>query len=424
MKENRFDQLLLDEYDKYIIASKTDVNGIITYVSKAFCNICGYSENELIGAPQNLIRHPDMPKEVFKELWNTIESGKTWHGEIKNLRKNGTHYWVKAHVSPEYNGKKIVGYLAIREDITDKKMYESLSLNLENEVKKRTAQIRKYTKYLDTIFDANPNIVIVTEGKHIERVNTRFLEFNGYESLTHFKNDYDCICDRFEIKEGYLQAIMPNGEVWIDYVYNNPAFTHKAIIKKSGIEYIFSIKAEKITIDGTTRFIAILTDITELEDALILDPLTKLLNRRRIDDILTSCKKNFKSREYVLSVVIMDIDDFKTVNDTFGHDVGDSVLVELAMILRKFTNEETFIGRWGGEEFIIIMKNIPLEQAKVITQQILDTIRDYKFSYVEKITASFGLASLQLGEGLRDLIKRADDNLYTAKNSGKNRLVC
>lgn len=117
---------LLRIYDQNVIFSKTDERGIITHASKAFCKISGYTKAELIGKPHNLVRHPDMPKEAFDEMWSTIKSGKTWKGEVKNLRKDGGFYWVEAEVEPIVKHKKIVGYSALRQDITDSKEIEEI----------------------------------------------------------------------------------------------------------------------------------------------------------------------------------------------------------------------------------------------------------------------------------------------------------
>ncbi len=117
---------LLKIYDKNVIFSKTDSKGIITHASKAFCEISGYTLEELIGKPHNIVRHPDMPKIVFNHMWKTIKSGKIWRGEVKNLRKDGTFYWVEAEVEPIYKNKEIVGFSAVRQDITDAKEIEEI----------------------------------------------------------------------------------------------------------------------------------------------------------------------------------------------------------------------------------------------------------------------------------------------------------
>ncbi|MDZ7596147.1 MAG: methyl-accepting chemotaxis protein [Thiobacillus sp.] len=94
--------------------SKTDDHGNITYVNQDFINISGYSEEELIGQPQNIVRHPDMPEEAFADFWRTIKSGKPWTGLVKNRCKNGDHYWVEANVSPIIENHEIVGYTSVR----------------------------------------------------------------------------------------------------------------------------------------------------------------------------------------------------------------------------------------------------------------------------------------------------------------------
>jgi len=115
--------------DRNIITSTTDLDGNIKYVSEAFCKISGYRKEELIGKNHRVIKHPDMPNSVYKELWNTIKNNKTWNGEIKNISKDKNFYWVNASISPIFNdlGDK-VGYTAIRQDITDKKIIEQISI--------------------------------------------------------------------------------------------------------------------------------------------------------------------------------------------------------------------------------------------------------------------------------------------------------
>lgn len=96
------------------IVSKTDLQGNITYVNQDFVNISGFSEDELLGAPQNIVRHPDMPKEAFADFWRTLKSGKAWTGLVKNRRKNGDYYWVEANAAPMLENGQIVGYTSIR----------------------------------------------------------------------------------------------------------------------------------------------------------------------------------------------------------------------------------------------------------------------------------------------------------------------
>jgi aerotaxis receptor len=100
--------------DMETVVSKTDLSGNITYVNQDFVNISGFSEEELIGSPQNIVRHPDMPGEAFEDFWRTIKAGNAWTGMVKNRCKNGDHYWVEANAAPMIENGKIVGYTSIR----------------------------------------------------------------------------------------------------------------------------------------------------------------------------------------------------------------------------------------------------------------------------------------------------------------------
>ncbi|MDP1784475.1 MAG: PAS domain S-box protein, partial [Sulfuricurvum sp.] len=122
----------LQEYinivDQYVITSQTDVYGVITYVSEAFCQISGYTKEELIGQNHRIVRHPDMPNQLFIDLWKTITSGKIWHGEIKNSTSDGKYHWLDTMISPNFEDEKIIGYTAVRQDITNQKMIEELAI--------------------------------------------------------------------------------------------------------------------------------------------------------------------------------------------------------------------------------------------------------------------------------------------------------
>mgnify|MGYP002713012029 CR=1 FL=1 len=142
---------LIGAFDKNVIFSKTDLSGIITYVSNAFCKISQYSHDELIGRAHNIIRHPDMPSSFFENMWNELDKNKKWYGEIKNKKKDGSSYWVTANIEPEYNRDgKHIGYYAVRHDITAQKEVEELkdelqriNTHLESQVDEKIIEIVK-----------------------------------------------------------------------------------------------------------------------------------------------------------------------------------------------------------------------------------------------------------------------------------------
>ena len=124
--------------DKYVISSITDLKGNIIDVSQAFCEISGYEKEELIGKGHNIVRHPDMPKEIFATLWKRIKSGKSWSGKVKNSRKDDTFYWVYANIEPLYNNNdEIEAYISVRMDITEN---ELLNEKIKEEEKRNKLQ--------------------------------------------------------------------------------------------------------------------------------------------------------------------------------------------------------------------------------------------------------------------------------------------
>ncbi len=108
-----------------LIVSRTDLNGIITYVNDTFIKISGFSESELIGKNHNIVRHPDMPKSAFIDLWDTIKKEKKWNGNIKNIRKDKGFYWVNATISGVYKDGKLVEYKSIRIPLNNQEKLES-----------------------------------------------------------------------------------------------------------------------------------------------------------------------------------------------------------------------------------------------------------------------------------------------------------
>jgi PAS domain S-box-containing protein len=122
---------LIKAFDKNVIFSATNLEGVITCVSEAFCNISGYSREELLGKPHNIVRHPDMPAETFKQMWNDLKPKKKWSGEIKNRKKDGGFYWVSAHIEADYdNNGNHIGYHSVRHNITAQKDLEELQKEL------------------------------------------------------------------------------------------------------------------------------------------------------------------------------------------------------------------------------------------------------------------------------------------------------
>ena len=285
-------ELLVSSFDKNVIFTRTDLKGIITHASEAFCEISGYSQKELIGNPHNMVRHPDMPNSEFQKIWNAIEQEACIIAEVKNLKKDGGFYWVESKFEPEYDvNSKHIGYSAIRTEITDKKEVQELSHNLEAKVAAQTKDLKRQLRivkmaerkqeellivveeqkeFTQTLLDSQEQMIITTDGKTLLTANETFYDFFAVDSPQDFMEVYEakCICDTFNTNapQDYLQIQMGR-ETWIDYVISRSFnLTHKAMISMGNTNFIFSVTAAKLPGDAGIKS-AVFTNITEMENA-------------------------------------------------------------------------------------------------------------------------------------------------------------
>ena len=179
------------------------------------------------------------------------------------------------------------------------------------------------------------------------------------------------------------------------------------------------------TFDSIKKSLTHLVKMTsqELETLTVHDPLTALYNRQEYIRIVTKKIKSAKRYGEQFGMIMVDIDFFKLVNDNYGHDVGDFVLKKIAKILEKNIREDDFVARWGGEEFIIIVKNAKVQALEKIAQKIQKKISQESFAPVPKVTLSFGLTLYCEGDDEDALFKRVDNALYRAKENGRNQYI-
>jgi len=151
------------------------------------------------------------------------------------------------------------------------------------------------------------------------------------------------------------------------------------------------------------------------------DQLTQIFNRRYASRILDEmCLRKQVGRQDVFSLILLDIDNFKMINDTYGHNAGDKILVEVTRVLKKEIRKNDIIARWGGEEFVIILDFASLDSAVLIAEKLRKKLMEHAYSHNLTVTASFGVATYYENMNTETLIHRADTMLYLSKNSGKN----
>lgn len=276
--------------DEHVITSTTDLHGNITSVSKAFCDISGYTEQELIGKSHNIVRHPDMPKSLYDDLWTTIKQGKSWSGEVKNRKKDGGYYWVKVYVNPNFNPLgQVTGFTAVRQDITD----------------------------------------------------------------------------------------------------------HKKV-----------------------------------EQMMHTDELTQLYNRRYYNQKLGGYIEKNHADGCWIGYLMIDADNFKKYNDTYGHQAGDDVLREISQSLTAvFSQPNDIVFRLGGEEFCVIYTAAKADDLRVRANESRQNLQDKQIEHsanppYDCVTLSMGLMELapELQYANDEIYKYADEALYRAKQKGRNQV--
>jgi diguanylate cyclase (GGDEF)-like protein len=161
----------------------------------------------------------------------------------------------------------------------------------------------------------------------------------------------------------------------------------------------------------------------QLEEKSKTDSLTGAFNRQGIEDAIRIGLWEWRSQKKPLSLILIDIDHFKKINDEYGHAIGDHVLSALSNIVKQHIRSNDLFARWGGEEFVLLCRDTKIEQATLIAEKIRELIASFAFKDNVQVTASFGVATLHANETLEQLFNHADKALYEAKHQGRNRVI-
>ncbi len=311
------------------------------------------------------------------------------------------------------------------EPIILKRKLIELNLSLESKIEQEISKIK-------SILDAQDNIIIVTNREKITNVNKKFLDFFGIKDFDKFISTKKDIFDFFQEEFGFITKEQINKqESWIKYIKELHEIDR--IVKIKGInqeEKIFAINVDYYD-NKEDYYVFSLTDITKLKEKSNLleyqashDKLTGLFNRNRFDELYSKEIKRAKRYNNDLSLIIFDIDNFKMINDNYGHQIGDEVLKEMAKIILNNVREQDINVRWGGEEFLILLPQTNLLGASTVANKIRSSVETNVFTSNSLcITASFGVTQLLENDDESSLIARSDKFLYEAKKSGKNKVV-
>lgn len=416
--------LLLDSYrDALNVAANiciTDRNGVIKFVNTKFEEQTHFNSDELIGKSNVLLNSREHTNGFYRNLWDTIQSGNIWRGEIRNRSKYGKYYWVDTTIVPvkDINGV-ITEFLAISFDISDKK---SIITNLRN-IEKLFRLITEYT---------NDCIVITTEDGIIQYVSPIHEARLGYEKEELLGKIY------FELLSKESRASLTNE---IEYIKKNGnTKLELEILTKEGKSIWLESQISAVSDLGNRgeyQLVSVAREITErreMEEQLRFlayhDSLTMLPNRRYLLEKFDEFALDACSTENSIAILFIDGDNFKRINDVYGHDIGDEFIKHFGKALSSSLRDTDIIARIGGDEFVVLLtkmstsvdkRNRQIEQAIRRIQEVLRNGWIIDGNYFSP-TSSIGIACYpEDGKEISTLLDKADTALYYAKRvSGKD----
>lgn len=393
----------------------TNREGWIEYINPAFTQSSGYAAQEAIGNKPVLLKSGFHDSAYYENMWSTLLNGEVWRGEIINRHKDGSpiHLWSSIYPVSGRDGA-IEKFVALSSDVTARK-------RLEEEVALGTAE-------LEAIFNnAGVGIALLDLWGSFIKVNDFWLSMLAYSrdeiarlKLNDISHDDDVVENR-QIYVALASGELPRHEDDLRFVRNGGRvfWGHLSMTPvKDETGYIRAI-------------IAILQDINErklLEGKLAamahFDALTGLPNRALFFDRLNQAVAQSKRSQGIFALMFVDLDGFKAVNDTFGHDTGDALLKAVAEQLQDCVRESDTVARMGGDEFTIILRALRgPDDAAAVAKKILSTLSApyHLLDHECRIGASLGIVLYpQHGNSTETLLSRADDAMYAVKKAGKN----
>lgn len=275
---------------------------------------------------------------------------------------------------------------------------------------------------LFSVINAIPNPVIVISCDKLQSANNAFLDFFSVQSIEEFNKAHDCIAKLFVQNNSFFTlADVTEDKYWTDYLFMHPEVNRIVSVMNSDNQMIdFELTIKKI--ENESEYIIVFNDITqfiseknEYKYFAYHDHLTKIYNRQIFDELFVKEIENKKRYKDHLSILLLDIDHFKKVNDNYGHHIGDLTLIALTKIICTDLRINDIFARWGGEEFIILLPRTGIDEAYTKAQEIRALVESHVDKELPPITISIGVTEINDSDTTKTSLQRVDKALYLAK---------
>ncbi|MBB4824661.1 diguanylate cyclase (GGDEF)-like protein/PAS domain S-box-containing protein [Sporosarcina luteola] len=396
--------------DHSSVVAITDPQGVITYVNEKFCELSKYSAAELIGKTHRVVNSGFHPKSFFREMWETIGSGRVWQGDVQNRAKDGSLYWVATTIVPFLNKEgKPIQYVAIRHDITARKEAEkSLEIALRHDFRQTVKNLQNAIFKYKTDETGSIKFTLI-EGKIAEKLGITVASLNTEKLNEEYQEEeLNWLAPLFHqaLAGETVQFELPYSSMTF-LVYLSPIFREGQVEEVVGtaIDITERIEAEKV-----------------IEHMAYYDYLTGLPNRRLLQEKVTEWIQHREEQDDAFALLFMDLDRFKTVNDTMGHHVGDELLKAVGERLVLSVQEDDFVARLSGDEFVVLVRSKERSDVQAVADRIVEDLSyPYHLGQHEVFVApSIGINFYpEDATDYNTLMRNADSAMYLAKESGR-----
>jgi diguanylate cyclase (GGDEF)-like protein/PAS domain S-box-containing protein len=409
--ENVFAQAFLQATNAVVITDADIAGGgpFIVHANPAFCRMTGYRLEELVGRSPRILQGPRTDRKMLDALREHLEQGLPFSASTVNYAADGRAYTVEWSIAPVRTADGMVRHF----------------VSVQNDITARIAGERERRLLLQALNASLDPILITDRDTRVVFVNEAFQRLTGYASEEILGQSARMLYPSHQDPAFYrnLRTSLRDGRAF------RATFTYR---RKDGTPfYVEQSIAPVFGDDGRiSHYISTGKDVSErverehrLLEIASRDPLTGLCNRLAGTQMLASLLAAARVTAQSFSLILADLDHFKDINDTHGHQAGDKALAEVGGILRAAIRGGDVAVRWGGEEFLVLAPGCGLAQAMDLAERLRAAVAAAAIAPAGPMSVSIGVAEWMPGEDEAALLQRADDAMYRAKSRGRNQVV-